>query len=638
MQPVVTQLVIDSSGAKTGAAEFVAAMEKAKKAAIDGGTATASSFEAAQRRWTQSLAATDPVIKAQIAMERALASQRKAGDDAVRLGIASQAAASTQLEKVRQKHQELVNAARQGTAANDNHSRSMQEMQAQAQALAGRLGPLGGLLTAGGAGGLALAAGLGMAALGIHAAADAALKLADRAGKLKDFAETTGFTVIELQALEKAGAQVGVSSESVTKALEKFSVEMQEVRLAAGGTYEKLLAIDPAMARNVASAGSLTKAYELISKAIKNTDLERANEIARAFFGRGGVEQTRLMRVVADADGLKGVIAELHEADIITAKQAERWDTLGDKITENMKAAKQNIASIFTDDVLTRAERFSKAFLDLSRDVKEFGISEGLQKFIDFFSNTAVQATIAGVLTGGLAGSAFGPAGTVAGAFIGGAAGAAGGAQLAADESAKVQELEDDLRKLIATRDRARISFEQYNLLATHDPTPENTKHANLYEQKLRELEQRIVALNKAPLQLTVGPRTGEPMLSEAARDAREAAAAKRDDALATIRSYNEMSRRFGVICSALAKMLPHKEPEECNVSDQRGVPAEAPLSAHDDGRRHVHCERDYDGHRVKDVSHPPLARRVVSARRYVGYGDNRPGVVADLSDLRCAA
>lgn len=117
MPQVVTQLIVDASGATLGVAEFNRAMSEAKRIAIEGGNATATSFERTQQAWTKSLGATDPIIKAQIAMERDLARQRVIGADAVRLGIASQEAAAKQLDNVRQKHEQLIQATRTNTAA-----------------------------------------------------------------------------------------------------------------------------------------------------------------------------------------------------------------------------------------------------------------------------------------------------------------------------------------------------------------------------------------------------------------------------------------------------------------------------------------------------------------------------------------
>lgn len=105
---VVTQLIVSASGAQQGVREFEAAMDKAKRAAVEAGEATATSFERAQARWNASLAKTDPVIKAQIAMEKDLARQREIGANAVKLGIASQDAVAAQLSKVNQQHQAYI--------------------------------------------------------------------------------------------------------------------------------------------------------------------------------------------------------------------------------------------------------------------------------------------------------------------------------------------------------------------------------------------------------------------------------------------------------------------------------------------------------------------------------------------------
>jgi hypothetical protein len=76
--------------------------------------------------------------------------------------------------------------------------------------------------------GLAVGIALGAATLGFKQVADAALALADRAGKLKDFSETTGLSIAQLQALGQAGSQVGVSADAINRGLERFSVAMDE--------------------------------------------------------------------------------------------------------------------------------------------------------------------------------------------------------------------------------------------------------------------------------------------------------------------------------------------------------------------------------------------------------------------------
>lgn len=471
-------------------------------------------------------------------MQDRVAKATKIADSALQQGLITQADHAKRLTLINERFgQAAVGTARFGAA--------MQATNDNLRGFAASAGPVGSVLSTLGPGGVAAAAGIGAAVIALHQMITAATNLADRAGKLKDFAETTGFTVIELQALEKAGAQVGVSAESVSKGLERFSVQMAELRLRTGETYEKLLAINPALAVQVSSATSLSRAYELVSTAIKNTDLERANALARAFFGRGGVEQTRLMRVVADAGGLKGVIADLHEADVITAKQAERWDTLGDKIAENMKAAKQNIASIFTEQVLTAAETFSKSFLEFTRSVKEFGINDDLRTLIDFFSNKAVQGALAGGLTGALA---AGPVGAVVGA----AGGALVGQAVAIDDAAKLREVTEELERLTKARQAAIDKLEYYTRLSKESDNSRavlDAQDAEKYAAVLGRIEERIKKLRaeSGSGPLNIGTIT-TPAIETAAEQAAKAQETLRQN---TIAAYNEMARWMSVIGSA---------------------------------------------------------------------------------------
>lgn len=140
MPTIVTQLVVDASGSRGGVADFEAAMSRAKAAAVEGGQATASSFERAQARWVQSLQSTDPVIKAQIAMERDLTRQRELNAKAVSLGIASEEAAAAQLDRVRAKHEAYIATLTRSAAANDNVAASAGAAAAAQQRALAQLG------------------------------------------------------------------------------------------------------------------------------------------------------------------------------------------------------------------------------------------------------------------------------------------------------------------------------------------------------------------------------------------------------------------------------------------------------------------------------------------------------------------
>lgn len=334
---------------------------------------------------------SDTQAKRALSVEKALATLQRRYDQEYR---AQQELAKVQKTLDAARAQGLITDARRGelmqaairqanqmTTAQRAQAQAAQELAGRAQALSGSLGAAGSVLSAMGPAGLAAAAALGAAVIAFKSAADAALQLADRAGKLKDFSETTGFTVTQLQALEKAGAQVGVSAESVNRGLERFSVIMDDVKQATGPVYDSLRQIDPELAKQISRTESLAEAWDLLADASRKAGLEQRNQLARQVFGRSGIEITRLQGASADAGGLAGLIAQLKQVDLITAQQAEHWDQLGNTINENMKAAKLNIAATFTGPVLTALNEFSRGFLELSRTVRSFDWSS-IQTFL----------------------------------------------------------------------------------------------------------------------------------------------------------------------------------------------------------------------------------------------------------------
>ena len=310
---------------------------------------------------------------------------------AVAQNPALQERANIILLAARERHDQL-------TKSQKAMAQASSELNARMQAAAQSFGAAGSALVALGPAGVAAAAALGLLAVGFKQAADAALALADRAGKLKDFAETTGFTVVQLQALEKAGHDVGVTSESVTRGLERFSVAMDDVKKGTGPVFEQLLEINPALAQQMKQVGSLTEAWDVFAKAIKQSDLEQANKLARSVFGRSGVEITRLARASADAGGIGGLTNQLKEVDRITTAQAERWDALGDQIAWNMKKAKENVAAIFTEPVLNAMLTFSNGLVELSRVARSFTMSDEMKLMFKLMS--AAASTLGAVGSG----------------------------------------------------------------------------------------------------------------------------------------------------------------------------------------------------------------------------------------------
>lgn len=402
---------------------------------------------------------------------------------AVAQNPALQERANIILLAARERHDQLSKSQKAMTAATS-------ELTTQVQAAASSFGPAGAALAAMGPAGIAAASALGLLTVGFHQAASAALALADRAGKLKDFAETTGFTVVQLQALEKAGAQVGVSSESVTRGLERFSVAMDDVKKGVGPVYESILEINPALAQQMRQVGSLTEAWDVFAKAIKQADLEQANKLARSVFGRSGVEITRLARANADAGGLRGLTAELKEVDRITAAQAERWDELGDQINDKMKQAKQNVAAIFTEPVLTAMLAFADGFLKLSQAALSFKMSDEMKLMFRLISAAAstVGAVGAGVgvVTGWLGGGSSAPTAPAGPSFKDRWGDTSTGPAVSID-TARLEQQKRSLAQLVAEQER-------WAAVMGAAVTPAQQLKLSLDKVRLAQLENKISA------------------------------------------------------------------------------------------------------------------------------------------------
>lgn len=324
------------------------------------------------------------------AAKRTATQARAIEESAKRLGISYEQAAK-KFDAATESMKRNNSASKAHADGSDRVSKSAKIGEQVLAQYSGRAGMLGSALSSLSPTMTGIAGVIGIVTTAMYGLVTSSLALADTAGQLKDFSETTGFTVTQLQALQNAASQVGVAGESVTKGLERFSVAMDDLKKGVGPTYEALLEINPALAKQFTQVNSLADAWDLFSKAVKQSDLEQANKLARAVFGRSGVELTRLARATDDAGGMQGVVTGLKEIDRITEQQATKWDNLGDAISQNMKLAKQNIVAIFATPVLEGIDLVVKGFLSLSRMAKEFVYSDGIQRFLQDLANAHRQ-------------------------------------------------------------------------------------------------------------------------------------------------------------------------------------------------------------------------------------------------------
>ena len=151
-------------------------------------------------------------------------------------------------------------------------SEIMGDLRTRAAATAESLGPVGTFLTSLGPAGLAAGAAIGVTVAGLFKLADGADQLADKAGRIRDFGQQVGLTVAQVQALEIAGADVGLKAEKIAAGLGKLSAEMEQTRRGTGALFEEAQRISPEFAEQLARARDLTPVHRSTVESLGRTD------------------------------------------------------------------------------------------------------------------------------------------------------------------------------------------------------------------------------------------------------------------------------------------------------------------------------------------------------------------------------
>jgi len=307
MTVVVTQLIVDASGAKQGVAEFEAAMGRAKKAAVDGGTATVSSFDAAQRAFANSVARIDPMARLQMARENDLARQRTINANSLKLGQITEEAGAAVLAKVGQKHDDLAAAANRSAFAQTAVGKAMSGVSGQLIALSAGAGPVGVFLAALGPLGIAAAVGLGVLYTKSIASVEAFRKFEEESLTLNSMLKSTGSAAGKTaEDIEKMATDIGNISE-----VRKAGIELIKFGNIAGNVFDRaMVAADDLSA---AGFGSISSAAAALGKALESpqeglTRLRRAGII----FSDSQIAMVRNMQETGRlADAQKFILDEL---------------------------------------------------------------------------------------------------------------------------------------------------------------------------------------------------------------------------------------------------------------------------------------------------------------------------------------
>ncbi|MEI9804105.1 MAG: hypothetical protein WDN48_06075 [Pseudolabrys sp.] len=255
---------------------------------------------------------------------------------------------------------------------------------AQLIALSAGAGPVGTFLSALGPWGLAAAVGIGAAEKAIGAMSDAADKLASKAVQLKNFETITGLTTTQIQVLQEAGSDFGLTAQDVGGFIDHFATQLTDLRSASGPLYDILRKISPELAQQALVAKGVAAQIDILAAAYKRAG-EDGPALLRAAGGRSGVGAAPLIDAVGNAGGMATMSAEMNKASFLTNQEAESLRKLkaeNDSLAEHVR---DNIASIFSERVLSNQVQARKEMEGITQWMRGFSISQAWADFTGWF-------------------------------------------------------------------------------------------------------------------------------------------------------------------------------------------------------------------------------------------------------------
>jgi len=226
-----------------------------------------------------------------------------------------------------------------------------------------KLGVVGSLLGALGPYGTAAAVGLGALVGVMYSLAAATGEFAEKSKRLKEAAETAGLTTTQYKLLGQAGAKVGLDFEETTSFIQKFVVNLDELRQGGGKLYDALLRIDTGLLRQLAATKDTAEALDILIKAYDRLDDATSKAaLSKAAGGRGGLAGGRLLGSLADQGGVKGLV---EKGPLIDEEQISRAARLGQEIEAIRKKTANIWGSMFSDEILNQEREMATDMLKL---------------------------------------------------------------------------------------------------------------------------------------------------------------------------------------------------------------------------------------------------------------------------------
>lgn len=265
----------------------------------------------------------------------------------------------------------------------------------QLVALAGGAGPVGTFLSALGPWGFAAAVGLGAASKAFSSMTESADALASKARALRDFADVTGLTTNQVQALRSEASKFGVTADDAQSAIQNFTARFDELRNGSGELLTQIRRINPALADQMAGANNAADALTMFGKALQNVDnIFQRNALVKAATGRGGLSAAQFLTGL-DVNAVSGKFKAT-----LTDPMIDELQRLSIEVDKTTSRAQQNFASIYSVQVLQAQKQFADGMLKVSEWARDFKVSDDLRLVL------YGAATLAGFLIAGPVGAA----------------------------------------------------------------------------------------------------------------------------------------------------------------------------------------------------------------------------------------
>lgn len=276
------------------------------------------------------------------------------------------------------------------TGSQSLFQKSLTGVQSQIIALSAGLGPVGTALAALGPAGLIAGAAIGLVGVAFDEMSKRADELASKATGLNNFASVTGLTTDEVQALTETASKLGVSSEQTQTFIDSFTSKLTELRTASGPLYDAIVKVDAGIAQQMLTAKGTTAELDLFAKAYKEAAAAgNGNALLTAAGGRVGVTQGPVVGAIADAGGLDAMNAAMDQGSRLANSlvlQLKDLKAQNDNLKEDIQ---NNIASLFSTEVLANQVKSRTTMLGLTESLKEFKLSGDWSKFVSDISTIA---------------------------------------------------------------------------------------------------------------------------------------------------------------------------------------------------------------------------------------------------------